>query len=472
MKLNGQFEIDAPRDLVFKQINNPGLMAECIPGCEFIERIDPARYRAVVVVGLGAVKARFDLVVAIVSEDPPVEVRSQTTGMEGGRTSSLVAKNRVWLTELGSGVTRVEYESDLNISGRLGKFGLGVMRKYLEKLGVRFADNFKAGILSADAGVGHEETRRGEETSAEPDTGFQETTEEVSKVPEKFEVQERLGSVCFPTSLEDAVRLLANERDSFPLAGGATLVAMHNAGLVKVGTYVSLERIESLQGISAGENGWIRIGAMTRHCETASSKVLTGNLAVLRQAAASIANMPVRNMGTMGGSLAHADPAADYLAALAAVDAKIELIGPGGVRTVEISEWIVNWYETRLNAHELIAGVYLPPPAETYSFYRKVARVSGDYAVATCAISVEPHQHRVRIAIGACGPAPLRSPDLEPAFDGETVADDELQDLVKQLSSEADPVDDVRGSAQHRLNLIPRLVQDAVTRLSQAHESY
>jgi CO/xanthine dehydrogenase FAD-binding subunit/carbon monoxide dehydrogenase subunit G len=471
MKLNGQFEIDASRDLVFKQIINPGLMAECIPGCEVIERIDSTRYRAVVVVGMGVVKARFDLVVAITSEDPPFEVRSQTTGIEGARASSLVAENRMWLTDLGDSKTRVEYESEVNITGRLGKFGLGVMRKYLEKIGVRFAENFKAGILSADTEVIPHKTHEQESTPIQSDPELLETTPTAHTMPENFETQGQNGSVCFPESVEDAVRLLVDEVDSFPLAGGATLVAMRNAGLVKVEKYICLERIEALHGISVQDDGRIRIGSMTRHYEVAGSTVLTGNLAVIRQAAASIANMPVRNMGTMGGALAHADPAADYLAALAVVDAEIELFGPGGVRTVGIGEWILNWYETCLNANELIKAIYLPLPAESYSSYRKVARVSGDYAVATCAISVEPHHHQVRIAIGGCGPAPLRDPDQEFALRDESLVDDELQNLVKNLITQADPIDDVRGSAEHRFRLIPRLARDAVTGLLEAHAS-
>ena len=271
--------------------------------------------------------------------------------------------------------------------------------------------------------------------------------------------------------MEDAVRLLMDEVDSFPLAGGATLVAMRNAGLVKVEKYICLERIEKLHGISVQEDGRIRIGAMTRHYEVADSTVLTGNLAVIRQAAAAIANMPVRNMGTMGGALAHADPAADYLAALAVVDAEIELFGSRGARTVGIGEWILNWYETCLNSDELIKAIYLPAPAESYSSYRKMARVSGDYAVATCAISVEAHHQQVRIAIGGCGPAPLRDPDHEFVLRGESLIDDELQNLVKNLITRADPIDDVRGSAEHRIRLIPRLAQDAVTGLLEAHAS-
>ena len=153
------------------------------------------------------------------------------------------------------------------------------------------------------------------------------------------------------------------------------------------------------------------------------------------------------------------------------VDAEIELFGPGGVRTVGIGEWILNWYETCLNANELIKAIYLPPPAESYSSYRKVARVSGDYAVATCAISVEPHHHQVRIAIGGCGPAPLRDPDQEFALRDESLVDDELQNLVKNLITLADPIDDVRGSAEHRFRLIPRLARDAVTGLLEAHAS-
>ena len=277
------------------------------------------------------------------------------------------------------------------------------------------------------------------------------------------------GMLLFPESIDEAVDMLAGEPASFPLAGGATLIAMRNAGLVAVNRYVSLERIGDIQGISVLDKGSIRVGAMTRHRETASSDTLTGSLRVLREAAGSIANMPVRNMGTMGGSLAHADPAADYLAALTSIDARVVIAGPAGERTIDIGDLIVDWYETCLEPGELITSILLPAPMPGYSSYRKVARVSGDYAVASCAISIGNNgSGRVGIAIGGCGPAPVRVRDAEPLLSSGLVNQEDVDALCAALVARADPVDDVRGSAEYRRNLIPRLVGSAIAGIQQA----
>ena len=139
-----------------------------------------------------------------------------------------------------------------------------------------------------------------------------------------------------PTSLQEASRLLAADPEARCLAGGATLVAMMNAGLVQPSALVSLRKIDGMAGITRHADGSVRIGAMTRHRATAISSDLKAGQTVVKQAASVIANPPVRNMGTMGGSIAFADPGADYPPALVAADAEIELVGGNGSRRITI----------------------------------------------------------------------------------------------------------------------------------------
>lgn len=127
-----------------------------------------------------------------------------------------------------------------------------------------------------------------------------------------------------PKSIDAALSLLSEQEGARCLAGGATLVAMMNAGLIEPSRLVSLADLSELSGISILEDGSVRIGALTRHAETAQSRSFKDGQKVLATAAGKIANVPVRNMGTIGGSLAFADPAADYLPALAILDAVIE----------------------------------------------------------------------------------------------------------------------------------------------------
>lgn len=274
-----------------------------------------------------------------------------------------------------------------------------------------------------------------------------------------------MTAVLFPETVAAALALLADHPEARPLAGGATLIAMRNAGLVEPSHLVSLDRIAGLGGIAALPGGGIRIGAMTRHAETAASATLTGSHAVLRQAAGGIANRIVRNMGTIGGAVANADPAADYLPALACLDAVLVVAGPAGERAVPVTGYVTGWYETALQPGELIVAVDLPPAAGAPAVWRKVARVPGDYATASCAMTLDADGQGIRCAIGACGPGPLRDPGAEADLRGRLGDPAAVAAFAARLAEMADPVDDVRGSADYRRSLIPRLVAAGIADL-------
>jgi carbon monoxide dehydrogenase subunit G len=148
MRVDGAFEIDLPREALYRSITDPALMAICVPGCENIEKIDPAIYRAAVRVAIGVIKARFNLVVEVTRETPPECVQSITRGEEGGRASQLTATNQVSLIDLGDGRTRVEYVSDLSVTGRFGRFALGIMRKKAQSIASEFADNLRTRLVA------------------------------------------------------------------------------------------------------------------------------------------------------------------------------------------------------------------------------------------------------------------------------------------------------------------------------------
>lgn len=267
-----------------------------------------------------------------------------------------------------------------------------------------------------------------------------------------------------PRSLEEALEQKAARPEALFLAGGATLIAMKNAGLVEPEGLIALEGIEALRGITQEADGSIRIGAMTRHRETATCVLLTGSLALVREAASQIANPPVRNMGTVGGALANADPGADYPAALVAAEAELELVGPEGSRRLPIADFFLDWYETALDEGEIVAAIHLPRPDDRPSSYRKLARVSGDYATASCAL-VLTADAGLRAAIGACGPAPLRAVDAEGKLRGKLNDPAAVAALGEALVAISDPVDDVRGSAAYRRRLIPRLLASTLDTL-------
>lgn len=275
-----------------------------------------------------------------------------------------------------------------------------------------------------------------------------------------------------PATIEDAARLLAETEGARCLSGGATLVAMMNASLAEPKAIVSLAGVAELSGIADLADGGLRIGAMTRHRMTAEEARLTGTLAVLRNAARQIANPVVRNMGTIGGSIAFADPAADYPPALVAAKAEVEIANAAGRRRVPAQDFFVDWYTTACGPGELVTGVYLPPPRPGVGLYKKLARVSGDFAIASVALSVARHANgvSVRVAIGGCGPKPIRADETDAMLSAKFDASTATAAGVK-LAAASDPVDDVRASADYRRLVIPRLLAAAVAEARAALEA-
>jgi carbon monoxide dehydrogenase subunit G len=149
MKLEGEFSVGAPRAQVWAKITDPAIVAACIPGCKKIEMLASNRYRAEVVVQVGPVKANFNLVVEVTREEPPERVFSLTRGEEGTRASLLSAQSVITLSENPHGGTQVAYSSEVSLTGRLGKFGLGMMKKKVEAVGNEFAEAFRAKVEAA-----------------------------------------------------------------------------------------------------------------------------------------------------------------------------------------------------------------------------------------------------------------------------------------------------------------------------------
>ena len=139
MRIEDGFTVRAPRERVWAFITDPARIAPCLPGCREVQIVGPNAYRACVRVAIGPIKAEFNLEVAVEEEVPPRLARSVTRGEEGTRASTLLARSLLELEEVEPGVTAVRYSSDISVVGRLGKFGLGVMKKKAEALGEEFA---------------------------------------------------------------------------------------------------------------------------------------------------------------------------------------------------------------------------------------------------------------------------------------------------------------------------------------------
>lgn len=150
VKIDGSFIINAPIDRVWTFITTPELVAPCVPGCEGYEEIGPDQYSARVKVALGPIKTRFSMLVDVVEQRAPLFWSAKVRGDEGGKASSLTADSQLELVDLGDGRTEVSYRSEVSIFGRLGKFGLGMMKKQAEKISAEFAVAFGTIVENAE----------------------------------------------------------------------------------------------------------------------------------------------------------------------------------------------------------------------------------------------------------------------------------------------------------------------------------
>jgi carbon-monoxide dehydrogenase medium subunit len=263
-----------------------------------------------------------------------------------------------------------------------------------------------------------------------------------------------------PRSLAEALELLATTPEVRPLAGGASLVGMLNAGLVSPGGLVSLARIPELRGIEIAADGGLSIGAMTRHCEIADDARLGGTAAVLADAARQIGSTAVRNMGTIGGAIAHADPGLDLPPALVALAARVEIASSTARRIVAIGDFFLDWYTTVLAPGEIVVAVHLPAREPGVGLYLKHARVSGDYAIVSIAVAFT-RSGEAHVAVGGCGPSPLASAEVD-AMLSTGLSPAAVARAGELLVALANPVDDVRGTGEYRKTLIPRMLARAL----------
>ena len=271
-----------------------------------------------------------------------------------------------------------------------------------------------------------------------------------------------------PASLAEALEILSEDDEARCLAGGATLVAMLNADLVEPSTLIGLRRIDELAGITlTGDH--IRIGAMTTHAQIAGDGRLTGNAAVVRDAARQIAHPAIRNMGTIGGAVCHADPNADFPGALVAANAVLEAAGQSGSRQIPIDDFFQDYLETSLEEDEILCAVLVPvDPADAGGRHLKFSRTHGDYATVSISLVLVMNNGAcsyARVAVGSAGPAPVHLAEADAILAGSDLSAETVEQAGRKLMEAADPVDDVRGSAEYRRMIIPGLLQRAVDEL-------
>lgn len=260
-----------------------------------------------------------------------------------------------------------------------------------------------------------------------------------------------------PATLDAAIALLASsDGDAMPLAGGQSLMPMMNFRVASPSALVDLADLAELRGINRDGDS-IRIGAMTRYVELAASAEVMAALPLFGMALPHIAHDAIRNRGTLGGTIALGDPAAEMPALALALGAKIELAGPDGTRMIGADDFYLGYYETARAADELIVAIHYPVALADQRFgFHELTQRHGDYALAGAVVARTAQGHRV--AFFGVADRPLRLPTLEQALD----TNPDIQSAIHHLSAIAF-TGDVKASAATR----QRLAAVALTRALQ-----
>ncbi len=283
--------------------------------------------------------------------------------------------------------------------------------------------------------------------------------------------------VFVPKTLDEALELLARYgEEAKVLAGGHSLIPLMRLRLAKPKYVIYIGKIPGLSYIRE-EGGTIRIGAMTTHGEIAASELLKAKNPLLSETASRIGDLQVRNMGTIGGSLAHADPAADYPAALQALEAQLVLRSVEGERVVGIDDFLLGPYLTDLKPNELIVEVRVPSLSGAFgTAYEKLNFRAGDFAIVGVAalVQLSPDGSRfekVRVGLTGVSDKPVRARGVEEALEGSEASEEAIAEAAARAKEGLNPPSDIRASSEYRLEMTEVLTKRALTRaLARARE--
>lgn len=269
-----------------------------------------------------------------------------------------------------------------------------------------------------------------------------------------------------PKTVSEALDMLAAAgEDAKILAGGQSLVPMLNFRLLKPSALVDINRIGELDFITEGEAG-LRIGALTRHRVTQTSPLIVKHFPVLTAAMHHVAHLAIRNRGTIGGSLSHADPAAELPLLMTLLDAKIKLASRNGSRELLPPEFFLGSLTTALEEGEILTEVELPYlPANTHWGFEEFAQRSGDFAVVAAAVTVTisgGNCEACRIAVLG-GETPIRIPDAERVLVGPAPGSENIQAAAAIASEAAEWNEDLHASRAFRKQLVRTLVARTLT---------
>ena len=272
-----------------------------------------------------------------------------------------------------------------------------------------------------------------------------------------------------PETLDEAVSLL-NEHGSeaVVLAGGQSLIPLMKLQLAAPEYVVDINRIPGLADISE-ENDFLRIGSLTREVDLDRSEIVRAKYPILQDTTSVIADPLVRNMATVGGNLAHGDPANDHPATMLALGAQVVAVGAAGQRVISVSDFFEGPLMTTLNQGEILTEIRIPtPPQGSGGAYLKLERKVGDYAIAGVAAVITAADgvcQQAGIGLTNAGPIPIKAGTAEAFLVGKRLDDETIREAARLASQEAQPSADLRGSEEYKRDMV-RVIAGRALRLA------
>jgi aerobic carbon-monoxide dehydrogenase medium subunit len=266
-----------------------------------------------------------------------------------------------------------------------------------------------------------------------------------------------------PGTLREAIDLLVSNPEAFVIAGGQSLMPILAFRLATPNLLVDLRRLPGLGNIAVGDDG-LRLGALVRWRDIEDDQRLVAAHPLLRAAIAHVAHYQIRNRGTVGGSLAHADPAAELPGVAVTCEGEITLCGPAGSRTIRAGDFFTGPLSTLRQPDEIVTELHLPQwPSGRHWAFRKYARRQGDFALAGILLFYDQDRQGALInphvgVIGAC-PRPHRLSRVETLLNGHAIDDGLIRRAATTAAEEADPPDDLHGDAAYRRGLVATLIE-------------
>lgn len=266
-----------------------------------------------------------------------------------------------------------------------------------------------------------------------------------------------------PTTLDEALALLEEYgEDAKVLAGGQSLIPLMKLRFASPRALVDINGVSEL-GELEERDGSLHVGALVRHKACERSELLRGRWATMGDAAPLISDPIVRNLGTVGGSLAHADPQGDWGSVMLAMRAEITVRGANGTRTIPIDEFFEGPFTTALEPTEILTGVRIPDPgARAGGTYLKLERKVGDYATVGVAVHISFSNGSVSgagIALTGVGPKNLRAEAAEQVLAGRALDDEAISEAARLAAQGAEPRTDIRGTEEYKRNVVRVFVE-------------